>query len=145
MLCLISHLFLALSWFWQLHQIESINTSILLQDPDLVVETMSSGSSSQPARSSSSSARTQPTNDQPRSRSTGGGSFSLPLYNFRSTKDVNFAWIINLNVLVIVESKLVSIGSTARTSGTSPASVPPNSLRWDRQTIQFSVNAWVYI
>ncbi|PON40610.1 Per33/Pom33 family [Parasponia andersonii] len=75
-------------------------------DPDLVVETMSSGSSSQPARPASSSARTPPTNDQPRSRST---------------------------------------GSTTRTSGTSAAAGPPTSLRWDRQTIQFSVNAWVFV
>ncbi|KAL5581998.1 hypothetical protein UlMin_014440 [Ulmus minor] len=77
-------------------------------DPDLVVESMSSGSSSQPARpSASSSTQTSPSNDQPRSRAT---------------------------------------GSTARTSGTSaPASANPASLRWDRQTIQFSINAWVFV
>ncbi|KAK9924762.1 hypothetical protein M0R45_033114 [Rubus argutus] len=37
-----------------------------------------------------------------------------------------------------------SAGSTARTSGTSATS-PPTSLRWDRQTIQFSINAWVFL
>lgn len=35
-------------------------------------------------------------------------------------------------------------GSTTRASGTS-ATPGPNSLRWDRQTIQFSVNAWVFV
>ncbi|KAI3500589.1 hypothetical protein L1887_36413 [Cichorium endivia] len=34
-------------------------------------------------------------------------------------------------------------GSTTRTTGTPPASSTP--LRWDRQTIQFSVNAWVFV
>ncbi|EXB72247.1 hypothetical protein L484_009130 [Morus notabilis] len=76
-------------------------------DPDLVVESMSTGSSSQSARPASSSTETPPSNDQPRSRGT---------------------------------------GSTARTSGTSAnAGSGPTSLRWDRQTIQFSVNAWVFI
>ncbi|KAA8530537.1 hypothetical protein F0562_005246 [Nyssa sinensis] len=37
-------------------------------------------------------------------------------------------------------------GSTTRTSGTSSTSAPnPTSLRWDRKTIQFSVNAWVFV
>ncbi|EOY04319.1 Bifunctional dihydroflavonol 4-reductase/flavanone 4-reductase isoform 2 [Theobroma cacao] len=37
-------------------------------------------------------------------------------------------------------------GSTARSSGTSAAAGSiPTSVRWDRQTIQFSVNAWVFI
>ncbi|KAJ7971179.1 transmembrane protein 33-like [Quillaja saponaria] len=39
-----------------------------------------------------------------------------------------------------------SSGSTNRTSG--PSSTPgsnPTSLRWDRKTIQFSVNAWVFV
>ncbi|CAA3026806.1 transmembrane 33 homolog [Olea europaea subsp. europaea] len=37
-------------------------------------------------------------------------------------------------------------GSTGRTSGASTAH-PPNSmsLRWDQQTIQFSLNAWVFV
>ncbi|KAL4581893.1 hypothetical protein LXL04_006427 [Taraxacum kok-saghyz] len=34
-------------------------------------------------------------------------------------------------------------GSTTRTTGTPPPSSTP--LRWDRQTIQFSVNAWVLV
>ncbi|GAA0168199.1 winged helix/forkhead transcription factor [Lithospermum erythrorhizon] len=41
-----------------------------------------------------------------------------------------------------------SSGSSNRASGTSatPSSSPPTtSLRWDRQTIQFSVNAWVFV
>ncbi|XP_073065222.1 uncharacterized protein [Primulina eburnea] len=39
-----------------------------------------------------------------------------------------------------------SSGSASRTSGT-PATPPPNttSLRWDSQTIQFSVNAWSFL
>ncbi|KAM2015032.1 hypothetical protein FF2_044811 [Malus domestica] len=37
-----------------------------------------------------------------------------------------------------------SAGSTPRTPGT-PAAAPPTSLRWDRKTIQFSVNAWVFL
>jgi hypothetical protein len=37
-----------------------------------------------------------------------------------------------------------SAGSTNRTSGTSATTGPnPNPLHWDRQTILFSVNAWV--
>ncbi|XP_052204914.1 uncharacterized protein LOC127809823 [Diospyros lotus] len=37
-------------------------------------------------------------------------------------------------------------GSTTRTSGSSStATPPPTSLRWDWQTIQFSVNAWVFV
>ncbi|KAG2709974.1 hypothetical protein I3760_04G003500 [Carya illinoinensis] len=36
--------------------------------------------------------------------------------------------------------------STTRTSGTSASTSPnPTSLRWDRQTIQFSINAWVFV
>ncbi|KAL6324464.1 hypothetical protein AAG906_013276 [Vitis piasezkii] len=41
-------------------------------------------------------------------------------------------------------------GSATRTSGASATSGPtptpaPTSMRWDRQTIQFSVNAWVFV
>ncbi|KAK6927987.1 TMEM33/Pom33 family [Dillenia turbinata] len=77
-------------------------------DPDLVVEAMSTASSSQPTSSSSpSSTSSGTTNNQSRSRSS---------------------------------------GSTARTSGTpSTTAQNPTSLRWDRQTIQFSINAWVLI
>lgn len=39
-----------------------------------------------------------------------------------------------------------SSGAGTRTSGTTPGpAAGPNSLRWDRQTILFSVNAWVLI
>ncbi|KAJ7975703.1 transmembrane protein 33-like [Quillaja saponaria] len=73
-------------------------------DPELVVEPMSSSSSSQPTRPSATSS--PPTNDPYRQRSS---------------------------------------GSTNRTSGTSATTGPnPTSLRWDRNTIQFSVNAWVF-
>ncbi|KAK9924808.1 hypothetical protein M0R45_033157 [Rubus argutus] len=34
--------------------------------------------------------------------------------------------------------------STNDSAGTSATS-PPTSLRWDRQTIQFSINAWVFL
>ena len=67
-----------------------------MQDPDLVVETMSFGSSSQPARPASSSARTQPTNDQTRSRSTGRDSFSRTLRSIKS-----------ISLLVFIGSKLI--------------------------------------
>ncbi|GKB91923.1 transmembrane protein 33 [Tanacetum coccineum] len=37
-------------------------------------------------------------------------------------------------------------GSTTRATGASTASTPSSTpLRWDRQTIQFSVNAWVLV
>ncbi|KAF8389838.1 hypothetical protein HHK36_024357 [Tetracentron sinense] len=37
-------------------------------------------------------------------------------------------------------------GSSTRTSGTSPTSSQnPSFLRWDRKTIQFSINAWVFV
>ncbi|XP_051119171.1 uncharacterized protein LOC127243269 isoform X2 [Andrographis paniculata] len=38
-------------------------------------------------------------------------------------------------------------GSSSGTSGasTAPPPGPPTALRWDRQTIQFSVNAWVLV
>ncbi|KAE8022138.1 hypothetical protein FH972_007968 [Carpinus fangiana] len=77
-------------------------------DPDLVVEAMSTNSSSQPARpSASSSASSTSSNAQARQRNA---------------------------------------GSTAPNSGTSATASPnPTSLRWDRQTIQFSVNAWVFV
>ncbi|KAI3452131.1 hypothetical protein Pfo_008796 [Paulownia fortunei] len=39
-----------------------------------------------------------------------------------------------------------SSGSSSRASGASTAPPPSSmSLRWDRQTIQFSVNAWVFV
>ncbi|WCJ25421.1 hypothetical protein M5689_007305 [Euphorbia peplus] len=41
-----------------------------------------------------------------------------------------------------------STGSTTRTSGasaTTGSNTNPTSVRWDRQTIQFSVNAWVFV
>ncbi|XP_011085554.1 transmembrane protein 33 homolog [Sesamum indicum] len=43
-------------------------------------------------------------------------------------------------------TRQASSGSSRRTSGSS-TSPPPNStpLRWDQQTIQFSVNAWVFV
>ncbi|KAI4352283.1 hypothetical protein L6164_006550 [Bauhinia variegata] len=74
-------------------------------DPDLVAEPMSTSSSSQPARPSSTSASPPPrTNDQARTR---------------------------------------NMGSTNRTSGTSATSGPnPTPLR---PTIQFSINAWVFV
>ncbi|KAK3204147.1 hypothetical protein Dsin_018193 [Dipteronia sinensis] len=75
-------------------------------DPDLVVEPMSTNSSSQPTQASSSNTSAS-TSDRARPRST---------------------------------------GSTTRTSGTSSTPGPnATSVRWDRQTIQFSVNAWVFV
>lgn len=72
-------------------------------DPELVVEPMSTTSSSQPYAASSNSST--PAN-RPRSHNSG----------------------------------------STRTSGTSAtAGSNATSVRWDRQTIQFSVNAWVFV
>ncbi|CAI0451176.1 unnamed protein product [Linum tenue] len=82
---------------------------LLLVDPDLVVEAMSSTGSSQSTKSASgsSSSPSRSSNEQPRQRST---------------------------------------GSTTTNSGATPtATQNPTSVRWDRQTIQFSVNAWVFV
>ncbi|PNY01233.1 transmembrane protein 33, partial [Trifolium pratense] len=44
------------------------------------------------------------------------------------------------------QARARSTGSTNRTSGTSATTGPnPNPLHWDRQTILFSVNAWVFV
>ncbi|CAN7112906.1 unnamed protein product, partial [Brassica rapa subsp. narinosa] len=75
-------------------------------DPDLVVEPMSSTSSSQSARPSAST--TNANEQQARSRSSG------------------------------------SVPRTAGPSATTGAA-NPSSVRWDQQTIQFSVNAWVFV
>ncbi|KAK6798507.1 hypothetical protein RDI58_006210 [Solanum bulbocastanum] len=83
-------------------------------DSGLVVEPMTTSSSSQSARSSAPQSSSSPTsNNQPRQRNSGAAS---------------------------------------RTSGTSttptPTPIPTSSatsLRWNRQTIQFSVNAWVLV
>ncbi|KAF3528140.1 hypothetical protein DY000_02044047 [Brassica cretica] len=78
-------------------------------DPDLVVEPMSSTSSSQSARPSATPASTANANEQQaRSRSSG------------------------------------SVPRTAGPSATTGAA-NPSSVRWDQQTIQFSVNAWVFV
>ncbi|KFK37705.1 hypothetical protein AALP_AA3G018100 [Arabis alpina] len=79
------------------------------EDPDLVVEPMStsSSSSSQAARPSATSASSTTSTNETRSRSSG----SVP----RST------------------------GPSATTGANS------SSMRWDQQTIQFSVNAWVFV
>lgn len=75
-------------------------------DPDLVVDAMSTSSSSQPPRPSTSFPSST-RNDQTRPNNS---------------------------------------GSTTRASGTSTAPpTNPTSLRWDRHTIQFSVNAWVFV
>ncbi|KAE9595235.1 putative TMEM33/Pom33 family protein [Lupinus albus] len=77
-------------------------------DADLVVEPMSTSSSSQPARPSATSSSPSPSDGQARTRS--------------------------------------SAGSANRSSGTSATAGPnPTPLRWDKQTIQFSVNAWVFV
>ncbi|KAK8635581.1 hypothetical protein V6N13_004314 [Hibiscus sabdariffa] len=76
-------------------------------DPDLVVETMSSGSPSQSSKSSASSSTSSAANDGARAHNA---------------------------------------GSTSRSSRASAAAGSnTGSMGWDRQTIQFSVNAWVFI
>ncbi|KAI8032374.1 hypothetical protein LOK49_LG01G03564 [Camellia lanceoleosa] len=43
------------------------------------------------------------------------------------------------------QARSCNSGSTTRTSGSSTTAAPnPTSLRWDRQTIQFLINAWVF-
>ncbi|KAL8546165.1 hypothetical protein ACS0TY_006041 [Phlomoides rotata] len=79
-------------------------------DHDLIVEPMTTKSSSQPARASA-----------PSSQSSSSAAQNS-------------------------ETRQRSSGTSSRTSGASTAP-PPNStsLRWDKQTIQFSVNAWVLL
>ncbi|KAF6170462.1 hypothetical protein GIB67_036236 [Kingdonia uniflora] len=44
------------------------------------------------------------------------------------------------------QSRQRSTASSTSASGASPTpAVTPSSLRWDRQTIQFSVNAWIFV
>ncbi|CAN4082797.1 unnamed protein product [Withania somnifera] len=78
-------------------------------DPGLVVEPMTTSSSSQPATASapqsSSSSSSSTSNNQPRQRNSGSAS------------------------------------RTSETSTTQTTSA--TSLRWNRQTVQFSVNTWV--
>ncbi|KAG2384382.1 uncharacterized protein HKW66_Vig0148540 [Vigna angularis] len=94
-------------------------------DSDLMVEPMSVGaSSSQPARSSATSSTTPPTNNQPRARSS-------------------VLYCTPAQVLLYVLD--FSAASTNRTSGTTSSTAGAAPLRWDRQTIMFSVNAWVFV
>ncbi|KAK1280743.1 hypothetical protein QJS04_geneDACA002872 [Acorus gramineus] len=86
-------------------------------DPDLVVEPISSGSSSQSARASGSSP-SPPQTEQPMPRASGES-----LYNYT----------------------LLHNAAANNATSTPPPNVNPGSLRWDRQTIQFSVNAWVLV
>ena len=59
---------------------------------------------------------------------------------------INFLFA-GLKISSAIELNLnIAVGSTSttRASGTSATTSPsPTSLRWDRHTIQFSVNAWV--
>ncbi|CAI9777495.1 unnamed protein product [Fraxinus pennsylvanica] len=72
-------------------------------DPDLILEPMATGSTSQRAAASSTSTTNSNSNAQ-------------------------------------------NSGYTSRTTGISTTPAPNStSLRWDRQTIQFSVNAWVFV
>ncbi|XP_022859842.1 transmembrane protein 33 homolog isoform X1 [Olea europaea var. sylvestris] len=76
-------------------------------DPNLVVESMTTGSTSQQARPSTTSSSTSATNSNSHTQNS---------------------------------------GSASRTTGTSGTPAPNStSLRWDKQTIQFSVNAWVFV
>ena len=48
------------------------------------------------------------------------------------------------SIELFINSDVVGAGSTYRTSGTSTTTGPnPSPLRWDWQTVQFSINAWV--
>ncbi|CAI9763336.1 unnamed protein product [Fraxinus pennsylvanica] len=74
-------------------------------DPNLIVESMTTGSTSQQARPSATSSSTSATNSNSHTQNS---------------------------------------GSAGRTTGTDRTPAPNStSLRWDKQTIQFSVNAWV--
>lgn len=121
-----------------------LHVGFQVQDPDLVVESMSTGSSSQSARPASSSTETPPSNDQPRSRSTGRNFVYASYWTWNPQKkcnaSLNYQTALSHYYCILNQS----VGSTARTSGTSAnAGSGATSLRWDRQTIQFSVNAWV--
>lgn len=112
------------------------------QDSDLVVEPMSlGGSSSQPARSSATSSTTPPTNNQPRARSSG--------VNIRIPNTVILVLFLCFLYLYCTPAQVLfyvldfSAASTNRTSGTTSSTAGAAPLRWDRQTIMFSVNAWV--
>ncbi|CAH8385755.1 unnamed protein product [Eruca vesicaria subsp. sativa] len=77
------------------------------EDPDFVVEPMSTSSSSQSARPSASSTASGNSTEQARPRNS---------------------------------------GSVPRTSGPSATTgTNSSSVRWDQQTIQFSINAWVFV
>ncbi|RZB70920.1 hypothetical protein D0Y65_035738 [Glycine soja] len=126
-------------------------------DPDFVVEPMSvGGSSSQPMRSSTTSSSSPLTNNQPRARSSGEYVISANVVDFLKNKKFSVKHILVIVCLFYIvcppESYLYvmdfSAGSTNRTSGTSTTAGPgpsPTPLRWDRQTVLFSVNAWVFV
>ncbi|XP_077220607.1 uncharacterized protein LOC143854491 [Tasmannia lanceolata] len=86
-------------------------------DPDFVVEPMSSSSTSQSARTSVPSSSSSATEQaRPRNSGSSTGTSARPGTNAGS-----------------------NTGTSARPGANA------GSLRWDRQTIQFSVNAWVFI
>lgn len=119
-----------------------------VQDPELVVEAMSSGSSSRPARqpapSSSSSAAT---GGEARPQNSGVTYF----YLCSTLRLEQMVMLTSMSSRMSPASPILNgtfwfhfSGSSARNAGASATSSPtPTSLRWDRQTIQFSVNAWV--
>lgn len=120
-----------------------------LQDPGLVVEPMTTSSSSQSARSSaaqpsSSSSSSTTSNNQPRQRYSGMNFIEFPIsQKCRPCGEIlyfRYKSLVHLNAIYIFSC----VGQASRTSGTSTTPTSsPTSPRWDRQTIQFSVNAWV--
>lgn len=120
------------------------------QDNDLVVEPMSLSSSSQPPRPPATSSSSSPpprSNDQARARSSGEYFiYASFIIFFSKSSQWSHSFVLCCVVCWLLTYVLdFSAGSTNRTSGTSATAAGPNPapLRWDRQTILFSVNAWV--
>lgn len=72
------------------------------------------------------------------------------LVNIRMPNTVMLFLVLNFLVLCCMPARVLlyvlnfSAASTNRTSGTTSSTAGVAPLRWDRQTIMFSVNAWVY-
>ncbi|XLR63227.1 hypothetical protein HN51_006459 [Arachis hypogaea] len=103
-------------------------------DPDLVVEPMSSTSSSRSSSTTSSSTTSSNTGVRSRSNS---GSVSLLLF---------FLFFLIFSFCFLFFLFLCACSGRSSGSGTYATQAPNAApLRWDRQTVQFSVNAWVFV
>ncbi|KAG6777510.1 hypothetical protein POTOM_017335 [Populus tomentosa] len=102
-----------------------------IKDPDLMVEVMSTNGSSQSTNPSTSSSSSSPSDGQPQIRNT----------VHYLVIGLSFCFFYKIESL---DQNCYAVGSTARASGPSAtAGQNPTSVHLYRQTIQFSVNAWV--